>query len=306
MFGTLPMTTVDNLKAQMLAEFEAGTKPDIAAYVRQAPEARETLLDFWVILVSSTPLAELGLDEELGEPELDTLEKEALRDLCLAASLGPEWLKRADDEDDVQLASIGAEMERLRGSPYTFRGKAPVTFRRMAVYGWIAGLLAGDHGHGVSRMQVQKVVYLLEHGLDLGIFSKHTRHQFGPYDPSLTYRDAEPGCLRKKYLVKGASDLLRPGPKHSQATTYAVRYVRDETVARAFIEQLRTFDVRTLETLTTVHSACCPIDDEGISVQAVMDAIATDVAWKGKLRRGNFTAAKIGEAMRLLSLLRLL
>ena len=300
------MTYVDDLKAQMLAEFEAGSKPDIAAYVRAAPEARQTLLDYWVILVGSTPLAELRLGGDRGEPRLDAMEREVVRDLCLTASLGPEWLKRPDTENEVQLASIGAEMERLRGGQYRFRGKAPVTFRRMAVYGWVTGLLTNDQSLGVSRMRVQKVAYLLEHGLELGVFRKHTRHRFGPYDPSLTYRDAEPGCLRKEYLVRGADRLLRPGPKHSQAANYAVRYVRDETVARAFVKKLRTFDESMLETLTTVHSAASNLDDEDKSVEAVMNAIANDVAWKGKLRRSNFAASNIAEALRILSLLRLL
>ncbi len=300
------MTYVDDLKAQMLAEFEAGSKPDIAAYVRAAPEARQTLLDYWVILLTSTPLADLNLGPARGQPPLDAAEREVLRDLCLAASLGPEWLKRPAAERDIQLASIGAEMERLRGSPYRFTGKAPVTFRRMAVYGWITGLLTNDQSPGISRMRVQKVAYLLEHGLDLGVFRKHTRHRFGPYDPSLTYRDAEPGCLRKDYLVKGADHLLQPGPKHPQAANYAVRYVRDETVARALITSLRTFDESMLETLTTVHSAACNLDDDDKSVEAVMNAIANDVAWKGKLRRRNFGASSIGEALRILSLLRLL
>ena len=53
-------------------------------------------------------------------------------------------------------------MERLRGSQYRFRGKAPVTFRRMAVYGWVTGLLTNDQSLGVSRMRVQKVAYLLD------------------------------------------------------------------------------------------------------------------------------------------------
>ena len=290
----------------MLAEFEAGSKPDIAAYVRAAPEARQTLLDYWVILVTSTPLADLHLAPDRPQPPLDAAEREVLRDLCLAASLGPEWLKRPVGEEDIQLASIGAEMERLRGSPYHFAGKAPVTFRRMAVYGWIAGLLTNNQSPGISRMRVQKVAYLLEHGLELGVFRKHTRHRFGPYDPSLTYSDAEPGCLRKDYLVKGADDLIQPGPKHSQAANYAVRYVRDETVARALITKLRTFDESMLETLTTVHSAACNLDDDDKSVEAVMNAIANDVAWKSKLRRSNFAASNVSEALRILSLLRLL
>ena len=299
------MTTVDDLKARMLAEFEAGIKPDIAAYVREAPEARETLLDYWVILVSSTPLAELGLGEYRGEPRLDAIEQEAVRDLCLAASLGPEWLKRPDSETERQLASIGAEMERLRGSSYSFRGKAPVTFRRIAVYGWITGILSGDGGQGVSRMRAQKVAYLLENGLQLGVFRKHTKYRFGPYDPSLTYRDAEPECLKKGYLVRGADQLLRPGPKHSQAASYAAQYVRQEVVARALIDKLRRFDECELETLTTVHSVCSQVDDREITPDTVVDLIKTDDAWRAKLRRENFTVVKINEALKTLSLLRL-
>ena len=300
------MTNVDDLKARMLAEFEAGTKPDIAAYVRDAPEARETLLDYWVVLLSSTPLAELALGKGRAEPQLDSSEQEVVRDFCLAASLGPEWLKRADAETERQLASIGAEMERLRGSSYSFRGKAPATFRRIAVYGWITGILSGDAGRGVSRMRVQKAAYLLENGLRLGVFRKHTKHRYGPYDPSLTYRDAEPGCLKKGYLVKGADQLLRPGPKHSQAARYAAGYIRQERVAQALIKELRRFDENELETLTTVHAVCRQADDGDITPETVMDLIRADELWQKKLRRENFTIVKISEALDTLSLLRLL
>ena len=305
MFGTLPMTKVDDLKARMLAEFEAGTKPDIAAYVREAPEAREALLDYWVILLSSTPLAELEVGEGGGEPQLNASEREVLRDLCLAASLGPEWLKSAGADTERHLALIGAEMERLRSSSYSFRGKAPPTFRRIAVYAWITGILSGDAGRGVSRMRVQKAAYLLENGLQLGVFRKHTKYRFGPYDPSLTYRDAEPGCLKKGYLVQGADHLLRPGPKHSQAASYAAGYVRQERVARGLIKELHRFNESELETLTTVHSLCSQVEGRNITPEAVMDLIKTDDVWRVKLRQGNFSLAKITEALKTLALLRL-
>ena len=300
------MTKVDDLKARMLAEFEAGTKPDIAAYVREAPEAREHLVDYWVVLLCSTPLAELGLEEGRTEPQLNAREREVVRDFCLAASLGPEWLKRADADTERHLASIGAEMERLRGNPYSFRGRAPATFRRIAVYGWITGILSGAAGRGVSRMRVQKAAYLLENGLRLGVFSKHTKYRYGPYDPSLTYRDAEPGCLKKGYLVEGADQLLRPGPKHSHAARYAARYVRQESVAQALIKELRRFDESELETLTTVHAMCSQSDDRNITPETVMDLIKSDDVWRTKLRRGNFTIVKINEALHTLSVLRLL
>ena len=212
---------------------------------------------------------------------------------------------QADSEREAALASIGAEMERLRDIPYTFRGKAPVTFRRIAVYGWITGILSGDGGQGVSRMRVQKVAYLLENALDLDVYRKHTRHRYGPYDPTMTYRDAEPGCLKNGYLVKREDQLLQPGPKHLQAAKYALWYVRDETVARAFVKVLRAFDEWTLETLTTVHAVCNQLNDTDITVEEVMNAIAEDDAWRDKLKRGSFTPARIEEAIRFLVTLRL-
>ena len=174
------------------------------------------------------------------------------------------------------------------------------------MYGWITGILSGDGDHGVSRMRVQKVAYLLENGLALGLYQTHKRHRFGPYDPSLTYRDGEPGCLKKGYLVKGPDHLLRRGPKYAQAANYAVRYVRDEPVARALVENLKTLDESALETLATVHSAATQLADGSITTEAVTAVIHTDPTWREKLNRQNFTAATIHGALQTLSSLRLL
>lgn len=299
------MTSVDDVKKRMLDEFESGKDPDIAAYIRAVPEARDSLLDYWVLLISTSRLADLRLDEDRGAPNLDAIEREAVRDLGLAAYLGSEWLLQAASDREAVLASLGAEMKRLRDTPYTFGGKAPVTFRRIAVYGWITGILSGDGSQGVSRMRVQKAAYLLENSLELGVYRKHKKHRFGPYDSSLTYRDAEPECLRKGYLVRGKDQLLRPGPKHSQAAKYAVWYVREETVARALIEVLRAFDEWTLETLTTVHAVCDQLNETNITVETVMNAIADDDSWRDKLQRRSFTPERITEAIRILATLRL-
>ena len=82
----------------MLDEFEAGEEPDIAAYTRAAPEARGILLDYWVLLISTRRLAELELDEDRGAPNLDAIEREAVRDLGLATALGSEWMNRTSTE----------------------------------------------------------------------------------------------------------------------------------------------------------------------------------------------------------------
>ena len=300
----LPMTDVDGVLDQLVEEFESGADPDIASYVRRYPEHREELLDFWVVLSTSPHLT----DEEIAEPVRDTLsdiERDSIRDLLLAASLGPELLERADEERDDQAAKIGAELERLRATPHTFRGKAPIAFRRMAVYAWITGMLTEEAGHGVSRLRVQKVAYLLEHGLSLGVFQKHAKHPYGPYDPSLTYRDAEPGCLKAGYLQKSEDGLLEPGPKLVKAQNYARRYLREESVAQALVLHVSGLDERSLETLTTVHSVVAELGGPTVDAKAVSQAIRADAKWRSKLHRENFTTMRIVEALRVLSLLRM-
>ena len=300
----LPMTDVNGVLDQLVEEFESGADPDIASYVRQHPEHREELLDFWVVLSTSSRLT----DEEFAESLRDTLsdaDRDSVRDLLLAASLGPELLERADEERDDQAAKIGAELERLRAISHTFPGKAPITFRRMAVYAWITGILTEEAGYGVSRLRVQKVAYLLEHGLSLGIFRKHAKHPYGPYDPSLTYRDAEPGCLKEGYLQKSDGGLLEPGPKLAKAQNYALRYLREESVARALVLHVSGLDEWSLETLTTVHSVVAEMARSTVDAKAVSQAIRADAKWQSKLHRDNFTTKRIVEALRVLSLLRM-
>ena len=296
------MADVDAVFDELVEAFEAGDNPAIESYVTRYPEHRDELLDFWIVLSSSERLDESVLDR----PERDRLseiERESIRDLLLAASLGPEMLDRASEEDD-QATEIGAELERIRGVQYTFGGKAPVAFRRIAVYAWIAGVLSEQAGTGVSRLRVQKVAYLLEHGLALGVFKKHAKYRYGPYDPTLTYRDAEPGCLKAKYLEKAAEDLLQAGPKLTKAMEYARRYLREESVARAFVVYLSSLDEWALETLTTVHSLVAELGSEA-DAGAITRALEADPKWQSKLRRGNFSTGRIQEALRVLAVLRM-
>ena len=301
------MPDVDTVFDKLLEEFESGVGPSIEKYVLRYPEHRDDLLDLWVILTVTPPPTDEELAEavEVTERRLHRVEQESIRDLLLAASLGPAMLDRLGEEHDNEAAEIGAELERIRAVPYTFRGSAPLTFRRIAVYAWIAGvLLTKKAGPGVSRLRVQKVAYLLEHGLSLGVFQKHAKYRYGPYDPSLTYRDAEPGCLKAKYLTKGGDDLLRPGPKLTKAMDYARRYLREESVARAFVVHLSSLDQWTLETLTTVHALVAELGPNA-DARAVARALKADAKWGSKLRRGNFTIEMIEDALRILALLRM-
>jgi len=297
------MADVEVVLDQLVREFESGANPAIESYLNKYPEHRDELLDFWMVLASSGVMDEGALDHP-DRDRLSEIERDSIRDLLLASSLGPEMLERAGGDGGDTGAELGAELERIRAVPYSFGGKAPATFRRIAVYAWIAGVLSEETRSGVSRLRVQKVAYLLEHGLSLGVFQKHAKYRYGPYDPSLTYRDAEPGCLKAKYLEKSSGELLVPGPKLAKAVEYARRYLREESVARAFAVHLSRLDERALETLTTVHSVAVELGPQ-VDARGVAKALAADAKWESKLRRGNFSEERIEEALRTLRRLRL-
>ena len=306
MIAVEPMNSIDQVKQLLIDEFESGETPDIADYVRRFPKYRRALLDFWVILASSDRLSDLNLDKSDRDP-LTEGEEEIVRDLCLALSIGPQWLEDAVDQQERAVASVGAELRRIRKTPYEFGGTANRSWQRIVVYGWLAHMAANPDGT-VSRLELQKLAYLLENAMGLGIFTKHKKHQLGPYDPTATYRDAEPKCVAKGYLVPDGRYDLKIGPQIDEALAYAGRYLRESAVAEAFLQVLRELkiDKWELETLATVHAVVASWSADEISTAAVRAALAADKTWSKKLRRSNFTSARIDKSLDTLSRLRLI
>lgn len=308
MTSAAAMDNIDQVKGQLLEEFESGHTPDIAAYVQKFTKYRQELLDFWVVLASSDRLSDVQHDAADPSPLTDR-EEEIVRDLCLAVSLGPAWLEHAVDEEGRGAAAVGAELLRIRQTPYEYGGKANRNWQRISVYAWLAQRATAARGT-VSSLELQKLAYLLEQGMGLGIFTMHKKHRFGPYDPTVKYKDAVPQCVKKGYLVRLGKWDFRPGPKIDEALEYAGRYLREEAVAEAFLQALFDLDLDKwrLETLATVHAVADKLAADGVDLtpDAVRRALAGDKTWNKKLGRPNFTSARITEALATLSLLRLL
>lgn len=306
MIAVESMTEIDRVKGQLLDEFEAGSVPDIADYVRRYPEHRQELLDFWVILGSSDRVSDLNASQ--ADNALTEGESEIVRDLCLAVSLGPEWLEHSDEAGDRAVATVGAELRRLRAIDYEYGGTANRSWQRIVVYAWLASQTVDENGL-VSRLELQKLAYLLEAAMSLGVFTSHRKHRLGPYDPSATYRDAEPKCISKGYLVASGQYEFKIGPKIDEALEYSGRYLREPAVAETFLRVLRTqtLDKWDLETLATVHAiAHAQLKGQTASTENVRAALAADPTWKKKLERPNFAPARVSKALDLLARLRLL
>jgi hypothetical protein len=300
------MNRLEEAKGRLVRAFELDEDPQLASLLRELPEYRDELLDFWVILAASDRQRDLEAEPPTGP--LTEAEEDTIRDICLSASLGPEWLELPADESDRSLAEIGFEMRRIREAPYRYGGTANEHFQRAAIYAWLANKWTIASEDTVSRMAVQKLAYLLEQGLGFRLFGKHKKHRLGPYDPTARYRDAEPIAFKNEYLEPAGKHKLRLGPEIEKAVGLADRYLRHASLADSFVTCLRDLrlDEWGLETLATVHAVAATMAPEELSADAVRQALAQDEKWRRKLGRTNFTQAKVKEALHRLSLLRLL
>ena len=307
MIAQVHMSELDAVKRRLVNAFESGAVTDVAELLVAFPEHRDELLDFWVILQASDREHDVHAEDALAREPLTEAEEATIRDICLSSSLGPEWLQASPDEGERDLAEVGFEMQRIRSAPYRYGGTANENFQRAAVYAWLAHGWGASTDHTASRMAVQKLAYLLECGLGFGLYDKHAKHPLGPYDPTATYRDAEPIAVKNDYLVRVGKHELGLGPKAEKALSLAERYLRDAAVAQAFVRSLRELglDRWALETLATVHAVVSELPVGDISAEAVRDALANDEKWSTKLSRPNFTRTKIEEALHRLALLRL-
>lgn len=300
------MSELDIAKRRLVQAYEEGVDPDLASVLKNFPNHREELLDFWVILRASDREEDAGDGSEAGP--LSESESATIRDICLSSSLGSEWLEKPPSESDRLLAEVGIAMQRVRESSVPYEGPANKNFQRAAIYSWLAERWAGSRDGKTSRMAVQKLAYLLDKGLETGLFSEHRKHKYGPYDPTARYRDAEPIALRNGYLVASGRYEFHIGAEIGKALESAERYLPDPAVAKALVDALRSLGVDqwALETLATVHAIAVKMPSQDVSSEAVLSTLAGDATWKKKVGRPNFTRAKVQMALDQLSLLGLL
>lgn len=301
-----PMSNeLDQIRWKLLGEYEREGTVDIAAWVSRHPEYRNELLDYWIWVRGTTRLADI---EASPAPPHDDIAETALRRAIDALALGSGWLEDAvpDPVDSSELETLGQGLAVIRERPRQTRGSASKSFRRSAVYAWIAISLHEERPR-VTRLATQKVAYLLERGLAPGLFRDHKRMPLGPYDSSAKYRDAEPIAKKREWLsIHGAR--LRPGRDPSEVFKYAPRYVRDADLARTLIRVLGQFSDDELETLATVDWVARSLAeaDREVTPNAIREALARDPEWQPKLRKAHFTVSAIQHALQRLARLRLL
>jgi len=295
---------IERIKQELLERYESGAPIDIAAWTARFPVYRDELLDYWIWLSGTPRLSEID-KAEMTDPD-DRVAEEAIRQACLAVSFGPRWLDEPVDSDTAVEEGLGAELARLRATPYRVEGNASRAFRKAVVYAWIVKEL-GPRREKVTRLAAQKVAYVLERALNLGLFIEHQQKPLGPYDHKARYRDAEPIAARSGWIcVKDAS--LEAGQVTAQFAHYVQRYIRSETLARRLVECLARLTDEELETWATVSwvGRALVSAGEAVTVDSVRAFLAQSSEWRAKLRRRGFRPEVIAATLARLSRLHLL
>jgi len=295
---------VERIKQEMVTAYEDLAPIDIADWVARYPVHRDEILSFWVWL-SGTPRLQEIHEPPRSEPN-DRIADEAIRQACLAVSLGHQWLKESFDPDPAIDEALGVELASIRAKHYRFRGKASKAFRKGVIFAWVVQKLAPQREE-VSRLAAQKVTYVLEKALSLGVFTDHQQKPLGPYDHRAKYQDAEPIAVRNGWIrVRGS--IIELGETASGIAQYLPRYIRSEDLAARLVARLARLTDEELEVLATIAWASAALSSTGapVTVSTVQAYLEQSSQWRGKLRRHCFRRAAIGSTLSRLFRLRLL
>lgn len=279
---------IEEARRGILAELDAVGAVDTRKWLSAYPEVANDLLDFIIWLERDDATAPATWADEGGVAGA-------------AFRRAFEQVKAAQAED---LRRLSLELHEIRSREQAAPNrKAPLQFQRASVFAWTVANL-GQRRERVSRLAVQKSVYMLEHALGLHLFEEHQRKRLGPYDSTARYKDAEP-IARKKLWVDQQGAALLPGTKAAEADRYAGRYLRAVELARQLVEILAGLTDDELECLATVQAVVSELRKQGVEVgvPAVKQRIAEIPEWAAKLRRRNFRDRDITLALQRLSML---
>lgn len=283
---------IEGIKIDLLSATERGDSVDIGEWVRRFPEHREAILDFWLWAQLTNSLTVEDLPDIASLP---SVHKEALHRACLAASLGADWLRPLAVEKDV--GEVASAVQGVRRRPVLSLAANRRSFHRAVVYAWVIDQLSTVRD-AVTRLAVQKTVFLLEEALELHLFDSHLKKPKGPYDHDARYRDAEPIAVKKGWIaVKGA--ILCAGANTAELQRYVDRYLRSTSLALTLTRWLGRLADDQLETLATVQWIASRQGHKRGSLTAttVREELARDPEWVGKLRKANFSVESVSAAL---------
>jgi len=158
-----------------------------------------------------------------------------------------------------------------------------------------------EHQNRATRLRTQKTIYFTLRRMGLDVTKSYTRHELGPYNPKMRYRGGERLAIKEKYIKKSGPSEFALGPNESKALKYL--YADRKEAIEWVLNYLGESKEEVLELMSTVDYAAIELNEKGIpiSVDSVVQYIASEPEWATKLNKPHFTRAKIETALKSLS-----
>lgn len=213
---------------------------------------------------------------------------------------------------------IGERIAALPPAPEPLSGESNRKYARALITAYVvARLYEGDPW--LSRVKIQKSLYLLEAALHPGVFTEYEVTAFGLYDEQLRFEDddAEDRGTRAGWIIidpaptsKERPDLFLPGPNAATAVERTQAYLRDPELADAFVDLLIPHSEWVLSAWQTVHNVVHKLVEYGaisVDVASVKAGILAVPEWqRTKMQHAEFTDDALEDALGHLERLRLI
>ena len=193
---------------------------------------------------------------------------------------------------------IRVRVEEVWEEKTTHSDKASKPFAEAALLSVIAGRF-GDEQYPLGRFRRTKFSYFVKRKAGEEVMEDFLKKAAGPYNPKARYK-SESIALKKEYVRECKSERrlgFVAGPNIAEAEKYLAERWRDALAWTA--ENFRYKKDEELETLATVDFAMLSLSGggEALSPKSVSAYMRADKEWQKKLKRPNFSPARIKAAM---------
>jgi hypothetical protein len=295
--------TFEQIRERMQRELDETGRLDTPRWLREHPAFAREIKAFALDGIDDSPDGEWSEAEERAWDEV----------------MG-EGIRYALRNAKIRSAEIrtGQRIAALPPAPARMEGESNLKYARALIMAWVvARLYAGDPW--LSRVKIQKSLYLLEAALHPGVFTEFEVTAFGLYDEQLRFADddAEDRGTRSGWIIidpapasRERPDLFLPGPSAAVAVERARDYLRDPDLAGDFIDLLIPHSEWVLSAWQTVHKVVHDLVGNGaatVDVDSVKAGILAEEPWQTtKLPWQEFSDEAIEDALGRLERLRLI
>jgi hypothetical protein len=279
------MTRLDRLKADIRAEYEATGTVTAAMWLNiEGAQRHRTELEDYIRSLTGT---------------VDLEARSSFTRLADGGARGRALMNEAVAEMQRERhAALARDIASKRESAQDLQKNVPPAEARARLYG-LAALAMSKVRLEITRMDIQKGVYLLKAAFGYALPVAFEANRWGPHSAELTSDGERIGTQRQWFGVGVKPPKILPKSRISEVPDAAAEILGDTDVAERLLRQLAAYSTRELETLSTVHWCIekhIPAHEQ-VSIDNVRRALRREQKFKGKENQPNFSAEEIRKSL---------